>query len=96
MAVPKQRNTKSKRNSRRSHIRLAAPKLVPCPKCGTLIPPHTVCPNCGYYKGKEIIDVMAKLDKKEKKRREKEIKAKQEEEKEKKPLTMGDLSKKKF
>ena len=35
--------------------------------------PHQVCVNCGYYKGKEEVDVMKKLDKKERKEREKVI-----------------------
>ncbi len=33
-----------------------------------------VCKNCGYYNGKEVINVLGKLTKKEKKLREKEIK----------------------
>jgi len=36
--------------------------------------PHTACKNCGYYKGKEVVNVLGKLTKKEKKLREKEIK----------------------
>lgn len=37
--------------------------------------PHTVCTNCGWYKGRQIIDVLAKLDKKERKKKEKELHA---------------------
>ena len=73
MAVPKKRGTKSKRDKRRLHIFLKEPTLVKCPKCGHLILPHTVCPYCGYYKGKEIIDVLSKLTKKEQKKRKKEM-----------------------
>ncbi len=93
MAVPKQRKTKSRRNQRRSHISLKKPTLVTCPKCGHLMLPHTVCKNCGYYNGREVIDVMKKLTKKEKKNKEKEITAKEKENKKKRPLTMGELSK---
>ena len=97
MAVPKQKHTKSRRNKRRAHIFLKAPVLVPCPKCGRLILPHTVCPYCGYYKGVEVIDVLSKLERKERKKREKEIKEKEKEgAKERKPLTMEELSRKKF
>lgn len=93
MAVPKQRKTKSRRNQRRMRIYLKQPALTTCSKCGKKIRPHTVCWNCGYYKEREVIDVLKKLTKKEKKKKEKEIAAK-EGEKMAKPLTMEELSKK--
>jgi len=34
-----------------------------------------VCPNCGTYKGKTIVDVLKGLDKKEKKAKQKELKS---------------------
>jgi len=46
--------------------------LATCAKCGKAVLPHRVCAYCGFYDGKEVIDVMAKLTKKEKKRRKKE------------------------
>lgn len=94
MAVPKQRKTKSRRNQRRSHLSLKAPVFGNCPKCGKPVAPHTVCRNCGYYKGEMVIDVMKKLDKKEKKLKEKEIAAKEAETQKEKPLSMEGLSKK--
>lgn len=94
MAVPKQRKTKSKRNNRRMHIYLEQPALALCPKCGQPVLPHTVCLNCGYYKGEEVINVLKKLTKKERKKKEKEIKAKEREQKTGKPLSMEELSKK--
>jgi len=95
MGVPKQRHTKSRRNKRRAHIFLREPLLSKCPKCGVFIRPHTICLHCGYYKGKEVLNIFKKLEKKEKKKREKEIKEKEKETKEK-PLTLEELSKKKF
>lgn len=85
MAVPKKRTTKSKRDKRRLHIFLKKPSLVKCKKCGKLILPHTLCSFCGYYREREIIDVLGELTKKERKKREKEMKAK--EDKEEKPKT---------
>ena len=82
------------------HISAKAPFLVSCPKCGKPVLPHTVCPNCGYYKGAEVIDVLKKLTKKERKKREKEMKARgkevaaEEKETKEKPLSWEELSKK--
>ena len=97
MAVPKKHTTKSSRNQRRMHIFLKAPNLIPCPKCGKPTKPHIVCMHCGFYKGKEAVNVLAKLEKKDKKLREKEIKEREKEQtKTEKPLSMEELSKKKF
>ncbi len=91
MAVPKKRHTKSRRNNRRMHIFLKKPGLAVCEKCGKEVMPHTICINCGYYKGREVVDVLKKLDRKEKKLKEKEI---QDGDKAKKDLSMEELSKK--
>ena len=93
MSVPRQRKTKSQRNQRRMHLNAKPPSLAKCKKCGKPVLPHTVCQNCGYYKGTEIINVLEKLNKKEKKIREKEIATQQKKEKGK-SLTMEELSKK--
>jgi len=93
--VPKQKHTKSRRDKRRLHLFLKKPTLTLCLKCKKPVLPYTICLNCGYYQGKEIINVFKKLDKKERKRREKEIKEREKATKEK-PLTMEELSKTKF
>ncbi|OIO50785.1 MAG: 50S ribosomal protein L32 [Candidatus Brennerbacteria bacterium CG11_big_fil_rev_8_21_14_0_20_43_10] len=71
--TPTRHHTKSRRNKGRSHFALHPLNLRECPKCHYRILPHQVCVNCGYYKGKEEVDVMKKLDKKERKEREKVI-----------------------
>jgi len=74
------------------HLFLKKPALTLCPKCGKEKLLHQICWNCGYYKDREVIDVLEKLTKKERKKREKEMKAKEKEEKAAKPLTMEELS----
>ena len=54
-AVPKERIPKSKQGKRRSHHHLDPVFLVNCPQCKTLKLPHHVCPNCGTYKGRQVI-----------------------------------------
>jgi len=59
---------KGKQKRRRSHLALKPKKLVKCSHCGREILPHVVCRHCGYYKGGEVVNVLAKaLRKKEKK-----------------------------
>jgi uncharacterized Zn finger protein (UPF0148 family) len=73
---------------------LKEPNLVKCKKCGNFILPHIVCPFCGYYKGEMVVDVLAKLEEKERKKREKEMKQKEEMERKSKELSLEELSKK--
>ena len=97
MAVPRQRKTKSRRNQHRMHFFTKKPSITVCLKCGKPVLPHTVCQNCGYYKEKEIINVLEKLTKKERKKREKEMASKEKTEgggEKTKPLTIEELSKK--
>lgn len=93
MAVPKSRHTKSKRGRRRSHLALKPISLANCPKCGKAILSHSLCWHCGYYKAREVINVLASLEKKERKKREREIKAQEVQEKQReKPLDWQELS----
>lgn len=57
MAVPKQRTSKTRRDKRRAHDAITAPNLVPCPHCQEMKLPHRVCPSCGMYKGKQIVEM---------------------------------------
>lgn len=103
MPVPKQRHTKSRRDKRRQHLKLKHKRFSVCPRCKSSILAHHMCQNCGYYKGREVVNVLAKLEKKEKKKREKEItktekeeaKTRSKEDRSKsKSLSMKELSKK--
>jgi len=72
--VPTKHSTHGKVRRRRSHLKIQSGGFIACPKCGAAIIPHRYCPNCGYYAQKEVVDVLAKLSKKEKKSRAQEIK----------------------
>jgi large subunit ribosomal protein L32 len=34
--------------------------LAPCPQCKTMKPPHQACPNCGTFRGRQVIPIKAK------------------------------------
>ena len=57
MAVPKMKVSKARKNSRNSHNFTAkAAVLTGCPQCHEPVAPHTVCKNCGFYKGTKRIE----------------------------------------
>jgi large subunit ribosomal protein L32 len=57
MPNPKRRHSKSRRNKRRAHDFLAVPATSECPNCHQSKMPHRACPHCGYYAGREVIEV---------------------------------------
>ena len=56
MAVPKRKTSKSKRNMRRSQDKIKEKNISVCPQCGEAKLSHHVCPNCGVYKGRTVIE----------------------------------------
>ena len=57
MALPKRKYVKSRQGKRRSHLALIIPNLVDCPQCHAPKLPHHVCPTCGTYGGREVIEI---------------------------------------
>lgn len=55
MPLPKRRQSHTRGKKRRTHYKVAGPNLVECGNCHSLRLSHHVCPECGYYNGKEII-----------------------------------------
>jgi large subunit ribosomal protein L32 len=56
MAHPKHRISKQRRNKRRTHDKAETPTLSNCSNCGTAVLYHRVCPECGYYRGRLMIE----------------------------------------
>lgn len=57
MAVPFRKVSKTRRNMRRTHYKKSASTIIECSNCGFMIKPHRACPKCGYYKGKQAIEM---------------------------------------
>ena len=53
--LPKRKISPGRRDRRRAHLALRPRNLVQCSNCSEMRLPHTVCPNCGHYKGREVI-----------------------------------------
>ena len=66
MPNPKKKNTRSRRDMRRSHNSgVELPQLVACPNCHSPRLPHNVCPTCGFYKDRVVVAQKAKAEKTE-------------------------------
>jgi large subunit ribosomal protein L32 len=59
MPNPKRRHSKARTSKRRAHDFLIPPAIAKCPNCHEAKPPHNVCPHCGYYKGREVMETKA-------------------------------------
>lgn len=71
--VVRMRHTRGKTRMRRSHHAIKPAQISRCSHCAKAVLPHVVCQNCGWYKGRQVVDVLAKLGKKERKKKEKEL-----------------------
>lgn len=56
-ALPKRKISKGRRDRRRSHDFLVEATLTKCNECNEKKRAHHVCPNCGTYKGIQVIKV---------------------------------------
>ncbi|MBP9802809.1 MAG: 50S ribosomal protein L32 [Candidatus Pacebacteria bacterium] len=65
--VIRMRHTKGHTGNRRSHHALKGTRFTKCTNCNSAKLPHTVCKNCGVYRGKKVINQVSKIEKKQKK-----------------------------
>ena len=51
MAHPKRKQSNARTAKRRTHDKAVTPTLSICPNCGAWHLCHSVCGECGYYRG---------------------------------------------
>ncbi|MFA6358512.1 MAG: 50S ribosomal protein L32 [Candidatus Omnitrophota bacterium] len=66
MALPKRKHSTARGRKRRTHWKAKATTLAPCPQCKQLKAAHRVCLICGYYDGRQVIEIKVKTKKKKK------------------------------
>lgn len=57
MPNPKRRHSKARTRTRRAHDALSVPQSSACPNCQEPRMPHRACSKCGYYNGRQVMDV---------------------------------------
>ena len=60
MPNPKRRHSKRRTSTRRAHDSLRAAGTAECPHCHEPKQPHHACPNCGYYRGRVVVELKVK------------------------------------
>ena len=73
--VVRMRSTRSHTGNRRSHHALANVSFSKCENCKALKRRHTVCSGCGFYRGKKVLDLVKKTEKRQKKEKVKKAEA---------------------
>ena len=57
MAIQKRKRSRSRVRSRHANRGIKERTIVACPQCGEPSLPHRVCPHCGYYNKRQVIEV---------------------------------------
>ncbi|MDF2550655.1 MAG: ribosomal protein [Chlamydiales bacterium] len=57
MAVPRNRHSNARKNSKRAHQAKKPYHLAKCPNCGGVKLPHRICAHCGQYHGRQMVAV---------------------------------------
>ena len=57
MPTPKRKTSKAKTRSSAANWKATPPTYAECPQCHQPKLPHRVCGNCGYYGGRQAIEV---------------------------------------
>jgi large subunit ribosomal protein L32 len=61
MPLPKRKTSHKRTTQRRAaNWKLPLPEVIPCPRCHAPRLAHNVCPSCGFYKNRMVIDVRAR------------------------------------
>ncbi len=64
MPNPKRRHSNQRTRKRRTHDVMKARAMMACTHCGSPVSSHRVCPKCGYYKGRPVLQIKTKEKKK--------------------------------
>ncbi|KAA1275726.1 MAG: 50S ribosomal protein L32 [Chloroflexota bacterium] len=55
-AVPRKKLTRARKGRRLAGYKLSPMHPSTCSRCRTAKRPHVVCPNCGFYRGRQVVE----------------------------------------
>ena len=56
MPHPKRKFSKTRTAKARTHYKAEDKTVISCSNCGAPVLYHRICPECGFYKGKLVIE----------------------------------------
>ncbi|MEO8469013.1 MAG: 50S ribosomal protein L32 [Chloroflexota bacterium] len=62
MGVPKRRASHARQGDRRAHLAIELPRLEECSHCHQPKQGHRACPNCGFYGGRQVLELKTSKD----------------------------------
>lgn len=57
MAHPKRKTSKQRKHKRRTHQKLDGVSVATCSNCSASVQSHRACTECGYYRGRKVLEV---------------------------------------
>ncbi|MFH1479015.1 MAG: 50S ribosomal protein L32 [Candidatus Omnitrophota bacterium] len=60
MPLPKRRHSSSRQGKRRGEQKIHVASISVCPNCKAPKLPHRVCKACGFYNGRQVIQIKKK------------------------------------
>ena len=63
MALPKRRHCNARSDKDRSQWKTKVASLTRCPQCAKAIASHRVCTSCGWYRGRQVVQIAKPDDK---------------------------------
>ncbi|MEK7186060.1 MAG: 50S ribosomal protein L32 [Patescibacteria group bacterium] len=62
---PKKRHSRQRQGKRRHSINFGIPHGVLCENCGANNMPHVICKKCGFYQGRQVLNLEKKVKNKD-------------------------------
>ena len=66
--LPKRRWSTHRQGRKRATLKARNNSSSVCPNCGQPKTVHAVCPHCGFYRGKQVIEIKERKEKSENKK----------------------------
>ncbi|MDE2765250.1 MAG: 50S ribosomal protein L32 [Chloroflexota bacterium] len=55
--LPKRKRTKAAKGANNAHNAIKRAAIVDCPHCRRPMMAHRVCPACGHYRGRDVLEI---------------------------------------